>query len=90
MNPITERSAAYYEKRGINRRFYGDFVSPMIIKLRGNKCELCSSDKNLETHHTSYILQNINTIRALCRKCHILVHKGKLKAPNTPYTPKYI
>ena len=59
---------------GITTNFWKDFVSPMVIKLKGDKCEMCGSTKQLELHHTDYEKEvNINTLKVLCRSCHIIL-----------------
>ena len=60
---------------GIDSNFWQQFVSPMIIFLKGGKCERCGSAENLDCHHESYDGElTINTIKVLCRSCHKLGH----------------
>lgn len=55
---------------GVSYDFWRSFISPMIKKLKGNKCEVCGSTKNLDSHHSQYKLINIDTVKVLCKKCH--------------------
>lgn len=60
-----------------NLYLWNNFVRPVIYKIKGKKCEICGSTKNVDLHHTSYEAVDIKTIRVLCRKCHQKVHKGE-------------
>jgi 5-methylcytosine-specific restriction endonuclease McrA len=46
------------------------------------KCSCCGSEENLHVHHLSYENlgnENESDLLLLCKKCHGLVHKGKIK-----------
>ena len=63
---------------GVEWHFWKKFVSPMLIQLKGNKCEKCGSTKNLLVHHTDYTKEvNIHTLKVWCRKCHQKEHRNK-------------
>lgn len=66
------------------RRLTNYYKSPLMIYFK-YKCQNCKSKKDLEFHHTSYILKNGNdkllnlkkiTI-LLCRDCHRKLHNSK-------------
>ena len=69
-----------YEKKmfaglGVNRDYYYNFIVPMILKIKGKKCEKCGNTNNLDLHHSSTELINIHTLKLLCRKCHVNLHR---------------
>ena len=60
------------------------------IKRAKNRCSICSSQLNLEVHHSTYYDDNNNSILywekpynlvVVCKRCHIVIHKFI-------YTPK--
>jgi len=60
---------------------YGEPYEGKYIYLP-DKCEICGSEENLETHHIKQIIyngsnKNKNLIR-VCRKCHMKIHSGKI------------
>lgn len=55
--------------------FWKFIVCPTIKKIRGNKCEECDSVEHLQVHHMDSNMENINTLKLLCQKCHIELHK---------------
>ncbi len=59
--------------------FWKFVVCPTIKKIRGNKCEECDSIEYLQVHHMDSNMENINTLKLLCRKCHIELHRGEIK-----------
>ena len=60
---------------GILNQFWDRFVNPMVMELKGNKCEYCGATKNLDLHHLDYRQEvSINTLKVLCRKCHKKEH----------------
>ena len=75
---LREQSREWFLKTGMDRKFYTYFVRPNILRIKGNKCENCGATKNLDLHHTSYIIQTIYTIKVLCRKCH-MIEDGRFK-----------
>lgn len=65
---------------GIDRGFYQSFIRPMILKLKGKKCQDCSSTKSVQVHHSDLKHININTLLVLCSSCHRGHHtEGELK-----------
>jgi len=74
-----------YEKRmyndlGVNFSHYRQKLVPQIRAMKGNACELCKGTKDLHVHHSDMDNININTLKLLCRKCHVKEHmKLKLK-----------
>lgn len=66
-------SQEYYAKHGINQTFWINIVRPAVFK-KYKCCFKCGSEKDLEVHHTDYINQNINTLRAICNDCHQGIH----------------
>ena len=55
-------------------------ISMYKKNISGNKCNLCSSTKFLETHHNTYInygkeLNHLNDLIVLCKDCHNKFHK---------------
>ncbi len=72
-----EKGDCYLERTGVNINFYRTIVVPHLLKIRGYKCELCGvKNKLLDVHHEDYMEQNINTLKVLCRKCHMGIHRG--------------
>ena len=69
-----------YEELGVSFSFYQSFVRPMVQKLKGNKCSKCGNTKNIDVHHSSLELINIDTLILLCRKCHKQLHKNETRA----------
>jgi len=69
------KNKTYYDKIGVNARFWMDFVRPNMLRLRGYKCEHCPSTEHLDVHHTDYNIQTIHTLKVLCKKCHKKEHK---------------
>lgn len=63
-----------YHKHGVTQRFYRDFVVPTVKMVKGETCEICGSLKNLDVHHSSLEVIDINTLKVFCRKCHKKVH----------------
>lgn len=68
-----------FERKGINRWWFQQKIVPLIRMIKGNKCENCDSDKNIDVHHTDYDIWTINTLFLLCKKCHVGVHRGLIK-----------
>lgn len=64
---------------GVNKNFYYNFLVPRILEINGNKCGSCGNTKNLDIHHSSKKVINIYTLKVLCRKCHMKVHKKGCK-----------
>ncbi len=64
-----------FDVLGINFGWYIRFVRPTIMRMKGNKCSVCSSPNNLDLHHKDLELINIDTLIILCRKCHKRWHK---------------
>jgi len=64
----------FFNKLGINRSWYKQFVVPMVLKTKGNKCEKCLATDKLEVHHSSIDEININTLIVFCRSCHKKEH----------------
>jgi len=49
----------------------------MIKKTRGNKCQICGSEKDLQIHHNTYErlgCEDDNDLVLLCKPCHFLFH----------------
>ncbi len=72
----------YYQKHGLNMRFWEDFVRPRVLAHYNNICqgEGCGkTHPHMNVHHTSYKEQNINTLIPLCPSCHKKEH-ARLKA----------
>lgn len=47
------------------------------LKRAGNRCQLCSSTKDLNVHHNTYKNkghEDLNDLVVLCRKCHAKFH----------------
>lgn len=61
-------------EHGICHEFWTRTVRPTVFRLRGKECEACSATENIDVHHTDYDNQTINTLRVLCRQCHIDWH----------------
>lgn len=72
---ILEKHQEYLKKTKVNPQFWENFIIPLVRKIKGNKCEVCKSSRNLDVHHTSYEEININTLQLLCRKCHKEAHR---------------
>lgn len=51
-----------------------------ILKVRGEQCEICGSQSNLQVHHTHYRTDakaweyNCNEVMVVCRDCHQKLH----------------
>ncbi len=68
------------EKLDVPYRFWNDFISPMIIHLKGDKCEHCGDEHSrLEVHHNDYDNITLYTLEVLCKKCHKKEHKKKVR-----------
>lgn len=65
-----------FTQLGVKRWFYKSFVVPGIRRIKGNKCEECSSTDKLQVHHTSLELINKDTLKLLCFDCHKKIPKG--------------
>ncbi len=61
-------------KCGVNSQFWNVIVVPTILRLREERCEICGSNEKLDVHHTSYEIQTIETLKVLCRQCHMDQH----------------
>ena len=54
-----------------------------VLKVRGEKCEVCGTTKNLQVHHLQYRSSamaweyNCNEVMVLCRDCHKKIHNIK-------------
>lgn len=52
----------------------------VVLKTRGEKCEMCGARKYLQIHHPKYIAgrkpweYSVNEVAVLCGRCHRLVH----------------
>jgi len=46
-----------------------------LIKLK-KVCEVCGTNKNLETHHKKYI-NKLKYLMIVCKKCHIKIHNER-------------
>lgn len=57
-----------------------------VLAIKGEKCEWCQSDENLQVHHKYYLKYpdgkhilpweyNINALLVLCKDCHTKAHK---------------
>lgn len=55
--------------------FWRNYAKPTIMNFKGYKCEQCGSPFNLDLHHTDYYNETIHTIKLLCRRCHVGMHK---------------
>lgn len=64
-----------FTKFGVNKEFWNTIVRPALFKLRGERCEICAETENLHIHHEDYDEQTIHTLKVVCRKCHIGIHK---------------
>ena len=52
-----------------------------LYTLRGKKCELCESTKNIAIHHRTYdriFNEEPADLIILCGKCHFKIHKKEL------------
>lgn len=68
-------------KHIVNQHSFRPFNKKIILKQRGNKCELCSSQNMLQVHHKNrkrYDNSEIN-LQVLCKNCHKIEHKTKYK-----------
>jgi len=76
----TKQALEYHDtvftKLGVKRGWWSNWVVPTVRGLKGEKCEACRSKDNLDIHHSSHKIVNINTLMLLCRKCHINWHKN--------------
>lgn len=51
-----------------------------VFDVRGRKCELCGSEKDLQVHHIHYFKglkaweYSVKDVRILCRECHKRIH----------------
>ena len=74
----TEYEALRRDKEyGINMNFHDKVVRPVLLRLRGSKCEDCKKDfphRSLHVHHEDYNDQVIDKLRLLCSSCHRLRH----------------
>lgn len=51
-------------------------IKDSVVKRADNKCEFCG-DKITEIHHTTYVLNDVETqdhLVAVCHRCHDLCH----------------
>lgn len=64
-----------FAKLGVKFKFYHNWLRPSILRIKGEKCEECSSNKDLQLHHSDMGLINIDTLKVLCRPCHREKHK---------------
>lgn len=46
-----------------------------FILLKNKKCEICSSNKDLEIHHINYS-REFEDLSLLCQNCHRIFHKS--------------
>ena len=52
-----------------------------VFQVRGDKCEVCGSTKNLQVHHTLYNKNckaweySCKDVMVVCRECHRKIHK---------------
>ncbi len=58
---------------------YWKIISKYKKEFSGNKCQLCNSEKLLNTHHNNYKnrgkeYKNLNDLIVLCNKCHSKFH----------------
>ena len=58
----------------------------------GYKCQSCGKTDRLEAHHIKSVehggKHEVNNLRALCVKCHLLLHRpGQLRARDERMTP---
>ncbi len=60
--------------KGVIPYFYKEFIVPAVKRIRGNKCELCPSDKYIDVHHLDYNKLTIDWFQLLCRRCHRRIH----------------
>jgi len=67
---------------GITPDFWQRFISPMVIEIKGNKCEECGDSDNLDVHHKKYEDIKLSDLKVLCRKCHKDLHKKLNKKEN--------
>ena len=65
-----------YYKFGVTPDFWNMIVRPAVFKRYGDKCIVCKSAKFVDAHHLDYNNQTIDTIKPLCRKCHMKEHHG--------------
>ena len=64
-----------FEKLGVAYSFWDNFVRPSVRRIKGNKCEVCSTDKDIQIHHSSLKDITINTLLLLCRAHHTERHE---------------
>ena len=78
MNPMWEngRSQIPYA-RGWTRK-----VKLIALERANHQCEICQSNKTLDTHHIDYHKDNhdLSNLQVLCRKCHKKIHVEHLRA----------
>lgn len=49
-----------------------------IKTTRGNKCQICGSESNLQVHHNTYErlgCEDDNDLVLICKSCHFLFHR---------------
>lgn len=53
-----------------------------LFLIRGRKCEICSSEKNIQVHHKTYkniFNENPEDLVVVCNNCHVKLHDKKRK-----------
>lgn len=68
-----------YHDLGISKDFYKRLIVPAVRTIKGDKCELCCSNQELNVHHQSFEEINIKTLILLCKPCHKIVHKWEIE-----------
>ena len=75
------------KEKAFMRSYANRYIKPIIIKERGNTCEICKSVGRLELHHKEYTQSNSKDCRdvdkekimLLCNKCHNRIHRREKK-----------
>lgn len=85
MKQSTVNTKKHFHARGLDNHFWTRTVVPSVRLLKGNQCEQCGAQDNLDVHHTSYEVQNIHTLKLLCEPCHYQWHREN-KVDHNPNT----
>ncbi len=72
---VWNTSKEHLKATGLLVSFWESFVSPSVLRIKGNKCELCGSGKRVCVHHKSYEEQTLENLQVLCFVCHNELHK---------------
>ena len=79
---MTEEAIIFFKKMPYQmflNTYYWKTISDYKKEQFGNKCQLCGSEKYLNTHHRDYSIRgeefkNLNELTVLCNKCHSKFH----------------